>query len=433
MKKFLAATLIIGNLFFSSIGNAEIKTYTATSEEVADKFEAQEVVKLRARDKAIKIALTEASDYLKSNSELTDDEISAITSNSFELVGLPQYNRAGKSSTWSATVEIKIDDDEIKNWLNRDERDKQSLINQTKDTQKIFAANDLRLEEFRERAKNSSKQERYQIKTAFGYVEKEFLSNQKVADGNKFYYKRRFDDAIKLYTEALELNEDNIVACNRRGNIYGLLAAQQKNIPIAESNRRQALTDLDKALRLNPNYADAYGNRGFVYYCAKNFSAAIKDFDKAIQLNPLDAQNYTYRGLCYRQTDIAKATADFDKAVELLPNNPNVYFNRGKFYEYDAKDFSKAVQDYSRAIDLTTREDLLALNYQNRGSAYRKLKMFGKAIEDYTRAIEILEKPAQKNPLLPWVYRGRGECYQASGDSANAQADLNKFAELQRR
>ncbi|MBR4642010.1 MAG: tetratricopeptide repeat protein [Selenomonadaceae bacterium] len=433
MKKILAATLIIGSMFFSSIGNAEIKTYTATSEEVADKFEAQEVVKLRARDKAIKIALTEAGNYLKSNSELTDDEISAITSNSFELVGLPQYNRTDKSSTWSATVEIKIDDAEIKNWLNRDERDKHSLINQTKDTQKLFAANDLRLEEFRTRAKNSSKQERNQLKAAFGYVDKEFLSNQKVADGNKFYYKGRFDDAIKLYTEALELNEDNVVACNLRGNIYGLFAMNQKNIPVAESNRRQALADLDKALRLNPNYADAYGNRGFVYYGAKNFSAAIKDFDKAIQLNPNDAQNYTYRGFCYRQTDVAKAAADFDKAVELLPNNPSVYFNRGNFYEHDVKDFSKAVQDYSRAIDLTTREDLLAVNYQNRGDAYRKLNMFGKAIEDYTRAIEFMEKPAQKNPLLPWVYRSRGECYRSLGDGANAQADLNKFAELQRR
>ena len=433
MKKFFAATLIVGNLFLSSTVDAEVKNFTATGEEFASELESQDVVKLRALDKAIKIALAEAGDYFKQNSNLTAEEISAITSNSFELVGTPQYTHANKSSNWSATIEIKIDDAEIKNWLNRDDRDKYSLINQTKDAQKLFAANDLRLEDFRKRAESSPKQERKQLKTAFGYVDKEFLSNQKVVDGNKFFYKGRFDDAIKLYTEALTLNEDNVAAYNLRGNIYGLFAVQQKNVPIAESNRRQALSDLDKALRLNPNYAEAYGNRGLVYYGAKNFSAAIKDFDKAIQLNPLAAQNYTYRGLCYRQTDVAKAQADFDKAIELDPNNPNVYSNRGNFYEYDLKNFSKAAEDYSRAIDFSTRENLLALNYQNRGSAYSKLNMFGKAIEDFSRAIELLQSSSQKNPLLAWVYRRRGECYRAIGDNANAQADLNKFAELQRR
>ena len=400
MKKFFAATLIVGNLFLSSTVDAEVKNFTATGEEFASELESQDVVKLRALDKAIKIALAEAGDYFKQNSNLTAEEISAITSNSFELVGTPQYTHANKSSNWSATIEIKIDDAEIKNWLNRDDRDKYSLINQTKDAQKLFAANDLRLEDFRKRAESSPKQERKQLKTAFGYVDKEFLSNQKVVDGNKFFYKGRFDDAIKLYTEALTLNEDNVAAYNLRGNIYGLFAVQQKNVPIAESNRQQALSDLDKALRLNPNYAEAYGNRGLVYYGAKNFSAAIKDFDKAIELDP---------------------------------NNPNVYSNRGNFYEYDLKNFSKAAEDYSRAIDFSTRENLLALNYQNRGSAYSKLNMFGKAIEDFSRAIELLQSSSQKNPLLAWVYRRRGECYRAIGDNANAQADLNKFAELQRR
>ena len=59
--------------------------------------------------------------------------------------------------------------------------------------------------------------------------------------------------------------------------------------------------------------------------------------------------------------------------------------------------------------------------------------MYGKAIEDYSRAIELMENQAQKNPLLPWIYRKRGECYQALGNGARAQIDFKKFGELQHR
>ena len=55
MKKFLAALLIVGNIFFASTVDAEVKSYSATAEEVASEFESEEAVKLRALNKAIKL------------------------------------------------------------------------------------------------------------------------------------------------------------------------------------------------------------------------------------------------------------------------------------------------------------------------------------------------------------------------------------------
>ena len=203
-------------------------------------------------------------------------------------------------------------------------------------------------------------------------------------------------------------------------------------VPIADSNRRQSINDLDKAIRLNNNYAEAFSNRGFVYLSTKLFGQAVKDFNRAIQLAPNNSWNYIYRAQCLRSTDKAAALADFNKAVELAPNAIYVYSERGKFFE-DEKDFSKALEDYTRAIELDKREEVPALNLYNRAGVYQKMNMSGRAIDDYTRAIQLLESQAQKNPLLPWVYRKRGECYQALGDGARAQADFKKFADLQRR
>ena len=144
-------------------------------------------------------------------------------------------------------------------------------------------------------------------------------------------------------------------------------------------------------------------------------------------------ENYIYRAQCTRQTDGNAALADFNKAIELAPNMSYGYSSRGNFYEYDLKDFSKALEDYTRAIELERRENFLPIYYNSRGSVYQKLNMYDKAIEDYTRAISQMESAEQKNSLLAWVYRSRGECYKALGDNSQAQSDLNKFGELQRR
>ena len=433
MKKFLAALVIVGNLFFSSTADAEIKNYSATGAEVATEFEPAEVVKLRALYKAINLATEQAAADFKKvfGDKLSDDEIFAIIDNGCEL-GEVNYTQA--DSAWQATIQFKIDDAEVKNFFQRDDRERFTLINQTLEKKKIFAANDLRAEKLRKRAENIKKRdEKKFFKAEFEYVNNEFLSNRKVAEGNKFFYRGRIDDAISLYKEAIVLDEYSTAAFNRRGNLYNVLALNQTNIPIADSNRRMSLNDLDKAIRLDNNCAEAFSNRGFVYLSTKLFGQAVKDFNRAIQLEPNVAQNYVYRAQCTRQTDSSAALADFNKAIELAPKNSVVYAARGNFYEQDVKDFSKALEDYTRAIDFSRQENEAALNFNNRGDVYKKMNSFGKAIDDYTRAISLLESQTQKSLVLPWVYRKRGECYQAAGDAARAQADFKKFGELQRR
>ena len=430
MKKFLMALLIIGNLFFFSIADAEIKTYTATGNDSTNKFETQEVVKLRALNKAIKIAVAQAAvDFKKF--ELSDEEISAIINNGYEL-GEVNYTQA--DSSWQAAIELKIDDAEVKNWIRRSDREKFTLTNQNRDVEKLFAANDKRTAELRERlATDYKKQDKKFFKGEFDYVSNEFLSNNKVAEGNKFFYRGRLDDAITLYTEAIKINEYNEVAYNLRGNIYNIQSMLQKDIPIAEDNRRQSINDLDKAIRLNNNYASAFSNRGFVYLNAKLFGQAVKDFNRAIQLEPNTAKNYIYRAQCNRSTDKNLAISDFNKAVELAPKNSYVYVARGNFYDQDLKDFSSALADYTRAIELERRENELALYYYNRGGIYQKINDYSRAIDDYTRGIKIINDSQQKNPLLAWIYMKRGECYKNLGNNGQYQADLKKFEELQRR
>ena len=84
------------------------------------------------------------------------------------------------------------------------------------------------------------------------------------------------------------------------------------------------------------------------------------------------------------------------------------------------KQVDKAIEAYSRAIDLNPRA---AHAYYNRGNVYHSNGEFGCAITDYTKAIEL-------NPNLTEAYNNRGNAYIAKGDSGRAIADYNKAIQL---
>jgi tetratricopeptide (TPR) repeat protein len=85
-----------------------------------------------------------------------------------------------------------------------------------------------------------------------------------------------------------------------------------------QGNYAQAISDLNKAIEINPKYAEAYANRGDVYFSEGNFSQAISDYTKAIGIDPKNAKAYEGRGIVYfYQKDFDKAWEDVHKAESL--------------------------------------------------------------------------------------------------------------------
>ena len=77
-----------------------------------------------------------------------------------------------------------------------------------------------------------------------------------------------------------------------------------------------AIEDYSKAIEIDPDYAEAYNNRGFVYDVMGEYGQAIDDFNKAIELVPDYAKAYYNRGVTYvKQGRNDEALADFEKAL----------------------------------------------------------------------------------------------------------------------
>jgi len=71
---------------------------------------------------------------------------------------------------------------------------------------------------------------------------------------------------------------------------------------------------------LNPEYAEAYYNRGVAYGESGKVEEAIADYTKAVELNPESAEAYYNRGIAYGKSGkVEEAIADYTKAIELNP------------------------------------------------------------------------------------------------------------------
>lgn len=91
--------------------------------------------------------------------------------------------------------------------------------------------------------------------------------------------------------------------------------------PADEARRHEhelILRDYDRVIRLAPNFAFAYFNRGNLRCTGRDFRAAIADYDEAIRRDPELAEAYFNRGLAeLSMGNASRGIADLSKAGEL--------------------------------------------------------------------------------------------------------------------
>lgn len=121
----------------------------------------------------------------------------------------------------------------------------------------------------------------------------------------------RYEDAIRAFTQVIQIKRD-----------YTVVAVVYTNRGLAYYNKGQydqAIKDYNKAIEIDPGNAVAYINRGFAYRNKGQYDQAIKDYTKAIEIDPGNADAYYNRGFTYLMNlgDKIMGCADWKKACEL--------------------------------------------------------------------------------------------------------------------
>lgn len=215
--------------------------------------------------------------------------------------------------------------------------------------------------------------------------------------------------AIEYLTNAIKLQPDYAGAYGVRGSIFEQIGQYQ-----------EAINDYNEAIRLKPDYAVAFHSRGLAYDNLGQYQRAIEDYNQAIRLKPDDAVAYHNRGLAYDNLgQHQRAIEDYNEAIRLQPNDAITYYNRGSAYA-DLGQCQRAIEDYNEAIHLEPND---ADTYLHRGRAYSKLKQNKHAIEDYNQAIRL-------KPNYAMAYNNRGHEYNNIGQYQRALTDLNEAIRL---
>jgi tetratricopeptide (TPR) repeat protein len=194
-----------------------------------------------------------------------------------------------------------------------------------------------------------------------------------------------------------------------RGNTYQLM-----------EHYEEALKDFDLAIELDPKYGSAIANRGRTYHLMGRYEEALKDFDLAIELNPKDNRAFSLRGRTYRRMKhYEEALKDFDMAIELDPKYTWSIASRGQTYR-SMKRYEEALKDFDLAIELNPKLDW-ALAY--RGRTYHLMQRYQEALRDFDLAIEL-------NPKYAWAILNRGRVYRLIQQYQQAILDFNRAIEL---
>jgi len=148
-----------------------------------------------------------------------------------------------------------------------------------------------------------------------------------------------------------------------------------------------AFHDVEEAIAINPNEAEAYVLRGMLHFKAnEDINKALADFNKTIELDPCMARAYTNRSLMYlRMNELHKVISDCNKAIELLPDAFEPYNNRGMAY-IGLEEHAKALQDYNKVIELAPDT---AVAYFQRGALNSGFGNTQEAFRDFVKFLEL--------------------------------------------
>jgi tetratricopeptide (TPR) repeat protein len=185
-----------------------------------------------------------------------------------------------------------------------------------------------------------------------------------------------------------------------------------------QSGRVDSCTQI---LESNPEDFNALGNRAIGLRLSGQYDRAIADFDAAVRINPNIAGLYLERGLAYdAKGEHLPAIRDFSEAIERGPTLVQAHFGRAIAYQANGqRDLS--IVDMNNAMKLD--RNLVAGLHMQRGNELRAIRQYEESIAAFDRTIEI-------NAGWPLAWCGRAASFDAKGDSERAAADYRKCIEL---
>ena len=222
-----------------------------------------------------------------------------------------------------------------------------------------------------------------------------------------FYFNRGLNKA--------ELHRQSLKDYNKSIEEHGINSMFVSHLQTEAAAIVSALRDFDTAIRLSPDFARAYLNRGILKaelapaLRGENLLRAIFSLDDEYDsiLREIDVTNS-------RLAAYTCAISDYDKVLCLEPNNTKAYIYRGQA-KRELKQYIDAISDYDIAIHLNS-DEAEAYFCQARAKKFLRGGRYSAAIVDYDTAIRLKSDYVE-------AYCGRADANEMCGQYESAISD----------
>lgn len=184
--------------------------------------------------------------------------------------------------------------------------------------------------------------------------------------------------AIEDFTSLIQLEPTSLQWLRLRGDTYAAI-----------NNPALAAADYGAVLRLDPHRPAVWIRRGEMNTQLQRFDKALRDFDRATELGLLN------KDILLGRARVHESLHHFDEAIEqckkaqrLVPDSAEVYALEGGIYARQ-KLYAKALDQLSRAIELSADARKKAEYLYRRGVVYYEMEKFIPAIDDLQQSHEL--------------------------------------------
>jgi len=210
-------------------------------------------------------------------------------------------------------------------------------------------------------------------------------SAQKYQEGQELFKKRRYEDALKTFDEAVKLDADNAQAYQAMGLTYQKLRRWE-----------DAVEAHGMAASVKADYAAAYYAVGQVrFQRLRQFEEAQKSFKQVLEIDPgfqegkarayLKAAYVKQGGLYFRGKNYRSAVVQYENASQLDPSDASVFYNLG-LAQKAARNSRRAREALQTAVDLDPKHTKA---YKSLGDIYKDIQQYRNATRSYNKAIQI--------------------------------------------
>lgn len=210
-----------------------------------------------------------------------------------------------------------------------------------------------------------------------------------------------------------------------------------------QGNYAKAVAAIQKAIAIDPNYAEAHSNLGIAHTLMKNREQAISCFEKALTLDPENPSMYYKLGYAYVEAGRFEEAKDITTAALAFNENlEKIHYVLGRTY-IGLNIYDKALYHFQTARALASDEDEEEIDFDFFiGSTLVLLGELDSALEHFQKCLARNPGVSSVHATIALIYLKQGEFEEAERSLSEAlllnptcpstHHVLEKFEEAQR-